>query len=67
MTGEKEEDPASCPVFGVESGWPMIGLGILIILLGIVPFSIGQIPLPVPILLIFIGFGLFLIWAGLTK
>ena len=67
MDLDSEGDHASCPVFGVRSGAPIIGLGILIILLGIVPFSIGQIPLPVPILLIFIGFGLFLIWAGLTK
>lgn len=67
MTDE-EKKPACCPVFGVESGVPIIGLGILIILFGIVPFLIlpaGTIPFPV--LVVFLGFGIFLMWAGLSK
>lgn len=67
VNDEKVNDSPGCPIFGVESGGPIIGLGILVILLGIVPLSIDQIPLPVPVLVIFIGFGLFLIWTGLTK
>ena len=58
---------ATCPVFGVRSGGPIIGLGILMILFGLIPLGIGDVPLPVPISLVFIGFGVFLIWAGLTK
>jgi len=67
MTDE-EKIPACCPVFGVENGVPIIGLGIIIILFGIIPVLIlpaGIIPVPVSAM--FIGFGIFLIWAGLTK
>lgn len=65
---EKEDSCSdTCPVFGVRSGGPIIGLGILMILFGLVPLGIGEIPLPVPVIGIFIGFGVFLIWAGLTK
>ncbi|NTV00238.1 MAG: hypothetical protein HGA55_03835 [Methanoregulaceae archaeon] len=56
-----------CPVFGVESGGPLLGLGILLILFGIIPLAIGSMPVPVPVLFVFIGFGIFLIWAGLTQ
>lgn len=62
---EKEQ---ICPVFGVRSGIPLIGLGILLILFGILPFFfIPAAPLPVPITVLFTGFGLFLVWAGLTR
>ena len=56
-----------CPVFGVRSGKPVVGLGILLILFGLIPLVMGAVPLPVPLTLAFIGFGVFLIWAGLTK
>ena len=56
----------SCPVFGVKSGIPIIGLGILMILFGIIPLLL-QIPLSIPVMLVFIGFGLFLIWAGMSR
>jgi hypothetical protein len=59
-------DSDRCPVFGVKSGGPIIGLGVLLILFGIIPLIIGSIPLPVPVALVFAGFGIFLIWAGLT-
>lgn len=64
---EKEKEPC-CPVFGVESGVPMVGLGILLILFSIIPFLIlpGGI-MPVPVTAVLVGFGIFLIWAGLTK
>jgi hypothetical protein len=67
MEKDEEYDTSSCPVFGVRSGGPLIGLGILIILFGVIPFLVDQIPLPVVGTLIFIGFGIFLIWVGLTQ
>jgi len=67
MDEEKESDNPHCPVFGVKSGGPIIGLGILMILFGIISFLVAQIPVPVAVVLVFIGFGAFLIWAGITK
>lgn len=61
------EEGQGCPVFGVESGGPVIGLGILMILFGLIPAAIEGIRMPFPIVLMFIGFGSFLIWAGLTR
>jgi len=63
-----EEAGRSCPVFGVESGGPVIGLGLLFILFVTFPFIIraGEIlPLLLPIL--FIGFGIFLITLGIRQ
>ncbi|NYT16908.1 MAG: hypothetical protein GKC06_02745 [Methanomicrobiales archaeon] len=57
----------TCPVFGVRSGGPIIGLGILLILFGLIPLVIGAVSLPIPVIVVFIGFGVFLIWTGLTK
>jgi hypothetical protein len=60
-----------CPVttlYALRSGIPLIGLGILLILAGSLGFIVPGIPVPpFPIPLIFAAFGLFLIWAGLTK
>jgi hypothetical protein len=67
MTDEKM-DTNSCGVFGVEHGGPLIGLGILLILFGLVPFLLPAPSLfPVPIALLFTAFGGFLIWMGMTK
>ena len=61
-----EEAGRSCPVFGVESGGPVIGLGLLPILFGIFPFIIGTGEiLPLPLAILFIGFGIFLITLGI--
>lgn len=57
----------TCPVFGVESGGPLIGLGFLLILFAIIPLVIIRIPVPVPFILISAGFGVFLIWAGVSR
>jgi hypothetical protein len=58
----------SCALFGVQSGVPIIGLGFLMILFVLVPLIIpGLLPLPLPIEMIFIGFGIFLIWLGFTR
>jgi len=56
-----------CPVFGVESGGPVIGLGILIMLFGIVPSVVIPGVFPLPIAVLFTFFGIFLIWVGLTR
>jgi hypothetical protein len=60
-----------CPVtdmYAIKSGIPIIGLGILIILAGFIGLVIPGIPVPpFPANAIFGVFGLFLIWAGLTK
>jgi len=67
MNEKKESDNPNCPVFGVSSGGPIIGLGILMILFGIIPYLAARIPVPVSVVPVFIGFGAFLIWAGITK
>jgi hypothetical protein len=64
-------EPEECPItqmYAIKSGLPIIGLGILIILSGIIGLLIPGIPVPpFTATVIFAGFGLFLIWAGLTK
>lgn len=56
-----------CPVFGVQSGVPVIGLGLLILFFGIIPLIWLRQPVPIPVTIVFIGFGLFLVWAGMTQ
>ena len=60
-----------CPVtdlYAIRCGVPVIGLGILLILAGFLGFLVPGIPVPpFPVPEIFAGFGLFLIWAGLTR
>ena len=62
-----ESDSERCPVFGVKGGGPIIGLGVLIMLFGIIPLFIKGMQLPVPVALVFFGFGVFLVWAGLSQ
>jgi hypothetical protein len=65
---DQDKDTArECPVFGVESGGAVIGLGILLILFVIVPLVAGRVSIPLPLVLLFTGFGLFLIWIGITR
>jgi hypothetical protein len=64
---KKESNDSCCPVFGVESGVPLVGLGILLILFGIVPLFILQVPFPVPMAIVLAIFGFFLIWVGMTR
>ncbi len=63
--------PEGCPIttlYAIRSGIPLIGLGIFLILAGFLGLLIHGIPVPpFPVNLIFAAFGLFLIWAGLTK
>jgi len=67
MADDNKPESDRCPVFGVRSGGPVIGLGILILLFGIIPLFIKGMQLPVPVALVFIGFGVFLVWAGLSQ
>jgi hypothetical protein len=56
-----------CPIqFGLKSGAPLIGLGILLLFsAGISYFSQG--PGAFPIVVIFGAAGIFMLWAGITK
>jgi hypothetical protein len=67
MEKQESHEGCCCPAFGVESGVPLIGLGILLILFGIVPLFILRVPFPAPIAIVLAVFGLFLIWAGVWK
>jgi len=62
-----QDGERACPVFGVESGGPLIGLGVLLIMFTIIPFFVIRLSIPVPAALFFAGFGVFLIWAGIAK
>ncbi|MDD1674345.1 MAG: hypothetical protein LUQ13_01745 [Methanomicrobiales archaeon] len=58
----------SCPLFPVKSGVPLIGLGLLLYLAAAFTWFTGAGPeTAVPVLLMFIGFGTFLIWLGLFR
>jgi hypothetical protein len=68
MQGQDPNNERCCPVFGVRSCGPIIGLGILIILFGLIPpLFLQNTLLPVPIVILFIGFGIFLIGAGVAQ
>jgi len=64
---EDQQDRKSCPISGIESGGPIIGLGILLILFAVIPYSILPGSLPVMIAILLAGFGIFLIWIGIAK
>ncbi|HUU76513.1 MAG TPA: hypothetical protein VMW63_10590 [Methanoregulaceae archaeon] len=68
MNGKNGESAKNCPVFGVESGIPPIGLGILLLLFAIVPFFIHGIPAPpLPVIAILIMSGAVFIWMGIYR
>jgi hypothetical protein len=56
-----------CGVFPVESGGPVIGLGLIFLLAAIIPVILGIGPIAPPAVLLFGGFGIFLIWLGFAK
>ncbi len=65
---KQKNGTGACPVFGVESGGPIIGLGLLIVLFGIAPVFLGTVQVfQFPTIMIFTGFGTFLVWLGLKK
>jgi hypothetical protein len=58
----------SCAVFPVESGTPMIGLGLLLYLAAAITWFTGAPPdTLIPVLCVFLGFGTFLFWLGLFR
>jgi hypothetical protein len=69
--GISMNQPEGCPIttlYAIRSGIPLICLGILLILAGFLGYVVPGIPVtPFPVNLIFAAFGIFLIWAGLTK
>jgi len=68
MSPPSERSSAHCPVFGVASGTPIIGLGILIIIFGGVLLLTGHSPdVTLPPALLFIGFGAVLIVLGIRR
>jgi hypothetical protein len=54
-------------VFPVESGGPVIGLGLFFLLVAGMSLILGTDAGIWPVTLLFGGFGFFLIWLGLTK
>jgi hypothetical protein len=67
MGSDIQQHGHCCPVFGVESGGPIIGLSILLILFAIVPFILLPGTMPVVMSVSFVGFGIFLVWIGIAK
>lgn len=66
--GQNAGGERSCPIFGVESGIPVIGLGALLILFVTVPILAGQADIvPLPVAFVTVGFGVLLVWLGLKK
>lgn len=65
--GTRGDHADACPVFGVESGGPVIGLGVLVILFGLVPLLISPRSFPFFMSIVFLAFGLFLIWIGFRR
>ena len=59
------DEGKGCVLFGVKSGVPVIGLGLLLILFGFIPLIIGLESGLISVL--FTGFGLFLIGVGISK
>jgi hypothetical protein len=65
------QEGEGCPVtrlYAIRSGVPVIGMGLLLILMGLIAFLFpGTFPADMVVTLLFTGFGIFLIWLGLTK
>ncbi|MDD1655484.1 MAG: hypothetical protein LUO91_07285 [Methanomicrobiales archaeon] len=55
-------------MFAIQSGIPVIAMGVLLIVMGLVGFLFPRsFPADAVVTLLFSGFGIFLIWLGLTK
>lgn len=67
MADDDAGDKEYCPVFGVQSGLPVIGLGLVILFFGLIPLIWLHQPVPIPVIMVFVGFGLFLVWLGMTR
>lgn len=68
MQGKNGENPKVCSVFGVKSGVPPIGLGVLLILFAAIPIVVGIQPsLPIPVTAILVLAGIVFIWMGIAR
>lgn len=57
-----------CALFPVESGIPVIALGILLVALPIVTYLVGSYePLPLPVTVVLLASGFFMIWLGIRR
>jgi hypothetical protein len=56
-----------CGVFPVKSGGPVIGMGLIFLLAAFLPVILGIGSLALPMVILFGGFGIFLIWLGVSK
>jgi len=65
------QEGEGCPItrmYAIRSGVPVIGMGLLLILMGLISFLFPRtLPSDPVVILIFTGFGIFLVWLGLTK
>jgi len=65
------QEQEGCPitrVYAIRSGVPVIGLGLFLVLVGVLGFLLPHVfPIGPVGILIFAGFGIFLVWIGLTK
>jgi hypothetical protein len=65
------QEGEGCPitrVYAIQSGIPVIAMGVLLIAMGLVGFLFPRsFPADAVVTLLFSGFGIFLIWVGLTK
>jgi hypothetical protein len=64
------QDQEGCPftrIYAIKSGVPVIGMGVLLILTGLLGLVLPrQFPIGTVGILIFTGFGIFLVWIGVT-
>ncbi len=67
--GESPQGPMRepCGIFPVKSGGPVIGMGLIFLLAASLPAVLGIGPNAFPMTILFGGFGIFLIWLGVTK
>ena len=65
------QEGEGCPItriYAIKSGIPVIGMGLLLVLVGVLGLLVPrQFPIGTVAILIFVGFGVFLVWLGLTK
>jgi hypothetical protein len=64
---EPEAIREPCGVFPVRSGGPVIGLGLVLLTIAVLPYILGIGTTALPASILFGGFGLFLLWLGFTK
>jgi hypothetical protein len=65
------QEQEGCPItriYAIKSGFPVVGMGLLLILVGLLGLLLPRMfPVGTVGILIFAGFGIFLVWLGLTR